>query len=202
MRGEDDDGKGNVEDGASRLVVATTSRRRLTCRQRGAAQAGVPVTPQATPAAQSKKMRKPVLSKPMSMTRESTGGGRWGRKPDHRSGKRKHTASAAVDRASGAPVAHPLFMADRGQAAPVWTAGLQGGEGRRRRAVSPTTRRSRTARPRPAEGASASMAAYDVAGGGDTALPQPSPRRHATYRIQPVEVSRSRRRGQPPTRPG
>ena len=72
MRGEDNDGEGDVEGGASRSVVAKTSRRRSTCRRRGAAQAGVPVTPQATPATQSKEMRKSVLSKPMSMMREST----------------------------------------------------------------------------------------------------------------------------------
>ncbi|PWZ41227.1 hypothetical protein Zm00014a_013962 [Zea mays] len=78
VHGGDDDG--DVNGGASRSVVATTSRHKWTCRRRGTTQAGVLVTPQAMPVAPSKKMRKLVLLKPMSRTCESTGGGR--RKPD------------------------------------------------------------------------------------------------------------------------
>jgi hypothetical protein len=78
MRVRDDDG--DIDGGAFRSVVATTSWHRWTCRRRGATHAGVLVTPQATLVASLNKMRKPVLLKPMSRTRESTAGGR--RKPD------------------------------------------------------------------------------------------------------------------------
>jgi hypothetical protein len=77
------DNDGDVDGGASQSVVATTSRHRWTCRRRGATQAGVPVTPHATLVAPSKKMKKPVLLKPLSRAHESTDGGRWRRKPDH-----------------------------------------------------------------------------------------------------------------------
>jgi hypothetical protein len=60
VRGGDDD----VDGGASRSAVATSWRKWM-CRRRGATQAVVPVTPQATPVVPSKKMKKSMLSKSM-----------------------------------------------------------------------------------------------------------------------------------------
>jgi hypothetical protein len=54
---------------------------------------------------QTLKKMKPVLSKLMLMMHESTGGGRRGRKPDHKSGKKwkRHSKSTDLSTSRGAP---------------------------------------------------------------------------------------------------